>query len=224
MIYTRLDVDDSFVTVAPLGGKHVNHFWRLLNRLDIPHVTLLDLDYGRNGGGWGRVKYVCEKYYNLHGTDVISGVPAWNNDSINPIVSQLPNRNLTALQYLEEVNVFFSDPLDIDFSMQSAFPEFYKITFSGETGPQESDWVKLKKAVLKKGYSETLSQFYSEQSQKDDFKWYRYRFLGNKGKPTSHLYALENLDFSQAGVQARIPSSLMRLVRRVEDMIKGLPE
>lgn len=41
-----LHIDQSFVAVVPLGGRHTNHFWRLLNQLNIPHATLLDLDYG----------------------------------------------------------------------------------------------------------------------------------------------------------------------------------
>jgi predicted ATP-dependent endonuclease of OLD family len=45
-----VDADQSFVSVAPLGGRHVNHFWRLLSDLDIPHVTLLDFDRERYGG------------------------------------------------------------------------------------------------------------------------------------------------------------------------------
>ena len=49
-------LDPSFVAVVPLGGRHVQHFWRLLNGLAIPHATLLDLDLGRSGGGFGRVK------------------------------------------------------------------------------------------------------------------------------------------------------------------------
>ena len=54
-------VDPSFVSVVPLGGRHVNHFWRLLTDLSIPYVTLLDLDRERETGGWARVKYVLEQ-------------------------------------------------------------------------------------------------------------------------------------------------------------------
>ncbi|MEZ6209976.1 MAG: AAA family ATPase [Phycisphaerales bacterium] len=42
-----LPIDQSFVSIAPLGGRHVNHMWRLLKSLDIPHVTLLDFDRER---------------------------------------------------------------------------------------------------------------------------------------------------------------------------------
>ena len=54
-----LDVDRSFVAVVPLGGRHVNHLWRLLSDLEVPHATLLDLDWGRDGGGWARIKSTC---------------------------------------------------------------------------------------------------------------------------------------------------------------------
>ena len=53
--------DLSGVSIVPLGGKHINHFWRLLNDLQIPHITLLDLDRERDGGGWGRIKYVLNQ-------------------------------------------------------------------------------------------------------------------------------------------------------------------
>ncbi|WP_122266122.1 ATP-dependent endonuclease, partial [Pseudomonas syringae] len=47
-------VDEFAVAIAPLGGRHVNHFWRLLSALGTPYITLLDLDVGRHQGGWGR--------------------------------------------------------------------------------------------------------------------------------------------------------------------------
>ena len=33
-------VDPAFVAIVPLGGRHVQHFWRLLSQLDIPYATL----------------------------------------------------------------------------------------------------------------------------------------------------------------------------------------
>jgi hypothetical protein len=56
-----LPIDRSFVAMVPLGGRHVNHLWRLLGDLAIPYATLLDLDWGRDGGGWGRIKTSCEQ-------------------------------------------------------------------------------------------------------------------------------------------------------------------
>lgn len=53
--------DDYAISIVPLGGRHVNHMWKLLNDLDIPHITLLDLDRERGGGGWSRIKYAFEQ-------------------------------------------------------------------------------------------------------------------------------------------------------------------
>jgi predicted ATP-dependent endonuclease of OLD family len=50
-------LDSSGISVVPLGGRHVNHFWKLLSELSIQFITLLDLDLERTGGGWGRIKY-----------------------------------------------------------------------------------------------------------------------------------------------------------------------
>ncbi|WP_418139035.1 ATP-dependent endonuclease [Marinomonas sp. RS-M-Aa-14] len=56
-----IPIDKSFVAMVPLGGRHVNHMWRLLTDLQIPFITLLDLDWGRHGGGWGRIKNAVAK-------------------------------------------------------------------------------------------------------------------------------------------------------------------
>lgn len=55
------DLDQSNISIVPLGGRHVNHFWKLLHQLNIPYLTLLDLDLERNGGGWGRIKYALKQ-------------------------------------------------------------------------------------------------------------------------------------------------------------------
>lgn len=54
-------VDSSEISIVPLGGRHVNHFWRLLKDLEIPFITLLDLDRERYGGGWERIKYAIQQ-------------------------------------------------------------------------------------------------------------------------------------------------------------------
>jgi putative ATP-dependent endonuclease of the OLD family len=54
MLQARGSAEDvTSVLVVPLGGRHVNHFWRLLRALGIPYLTLLDLDLARHGGGLG---------------------------------------------------------------------------------------------------------------------------------------------------------------------------
>lgn len=63
-------VDEAAITIASLGGRHVNHFWKLLTGLKIPYVTLLDLDVARFGGGWGRIKYVATQMKKQRPSDV----------------------------------------------------------------------------------------------------------------------------------------------------------
>lgn len=58
-----LGTDESAISVVPLGGRHVNHFWRLLHALEIPHITLLDLDLARYQGGLGRIRYALKQLF-----------------------------------------------------------------------------------------------------------------------------------------------------------------
>ena len=71
LIFNRLmevydkDFDDNIISFAPLGHRFVNHIWKLLSSIHVPYITLLDLDVGREGGGWGRVKYALQQLINL---------------------------------------------------------------------------------------------------------------------------------------------------------------
>lgn len=58
-------IDRSFVAMVPLGGRHVNHMWRLLNDLQIPFITLLDLDWGRHGGAGAGLKILFRNLLKL---------------------------------------------------------------------------------------------------------------------------------------------------------------
>lgn len=229
------DIDDSFITIAPLGGRHVNHFWKLLNNLSIPHITLLDLDLGRSGGGWGRIKYSLEqlKKYKPElniSARIISDIPSWNDASEHPLVKTFidpddaSNPTISYKDYLEKNNVFFSAPIDLDYALQKAFPEQYNITIGNESGPTEQTWDDLKPKVLKKGYEDSLCVFYSEADDKNDFLWYNYRFLGTKGKPTAHINALEEINFSIAENRENTPNSLKSLIRKAETIISELQE
>ena len=131
------DTDISGISIVPLGGRHVNHFWRLLNDLKIPHITLLDLDRERDGGGWGRIAYAVEQLiqYNPEkksllqsdkGTISLDAMKKWN-------VSD--NMDLW-IKCLEENDVFFSSPLDIDFLMLEQYKDVYISTLESSEGPQ----------------------------------------------------------------------------------------
>ena len=222
------DIDSSFITIAPLGGRHVNHFWKLLNGLGIPHITLLDLDYARAGAGWGRIKYVFKQLQinneSLKITDTfINSIPAWDNDDLYPLGGNF-SEGFCHTSYLEDMNVYFSEPIDLDYSMQLAFPKYYNETLNNESGPKDKDWDELKKAVLKKGYSDNNALFFDVIEHKKNFLWYNYRFLSSKGKPTAHINALENIDFSDPENIEKIPVSIKKIITKAQQLISELPE
>jgi putative ATP-dependent endonuclease of the OLD family len=203
-------VDELSVTVAPLGGRHVNHFWRLLTGLEIPYFTLLDLDVGRYQAGWGRFKYVNAQLAAHRPESVLPSnhvIPAWN-DSTHKI-RDFPNY----LNEFELRSVYFSYPLDLDFAMLTSFPEAY------DANPTKSlPNISTKKAVLGKNHHDP-SQY--NDTELKLFATYHKRFnLGSK--PAAHINALSKL--SDAELLAAIPASLDRLVDAVTAKLSELPE
>ncbi|RYH50127.1 MAG: DUF2813 domain-containing protein [Alcaligenaceae bacterium] len=201
-------VDESAVTIAPLGGRHVNHFWRLLSALQIPHLTLLDLDVARYQAGWGRIKYVndqLEKYRPEQKLPKDHGIPKW--DSTKDMVRDYENY----LDLLEDRDVYFSSPMDLDFSMLRAYPDAYGVT---EEEP-EDDTIK---AILGKSHHDASQ--YSKDEQKL-FNTYHQRFkLGSK--PAAHIEALAQLTDEE--LLAEMPASLSRLADAIIAQLAELPE
>lgn len=201
-------VDESAVTIAPLGGRHVNHFWRLLAGLQIPYLTLLDLDTARHNGGWGRFKYANNQLSEYKPEDVLPekfGIPKWNSDEYK--VRDYP----VYIEEFEKRGVFFSYPLDLDFSMINAFPINYKTDL--ET-PDENTI----KAVLGKSYHDATQ--YDEHEQQY-FSSYHSNFkLGSK--PASHIEALAKID--DKVLNANMPPELSRLADAVIKLLEELPE
>jgi putative ATP-dependent endonuclease of OLD family len=211
-----VDFDASAISVVPLGGRHVNHFWRLLHGLDIPYATLLDLDLGRHQGGWGRVRYAAKQLLELATSDVsfkkedIAALPKWNGtDQI--LVSQLGKQWLAEL---EKHGVFFSSPLDIDFAMLRSFAADYGVENDELEEPDEE----ILAAVLGKEHHGE-EQYAAEELTL--FAAYHKRFkLGSK--PVAHLSALALVD--EAALQADAPEAISRLLDMVETRLEALDE
>lgn len=201
-------VDESAVTIAPLGGRHVNHFWRLLSELEIPYVTLLDLDVARNQGGWGRIKYVNDQLAEHCPEKKLPddhGIPKWNSTSHR--VRDFSNY----LEALEKREVYFSYPMDLDFAMLLSFPDEYDV----EKAPPSDSTLK---AVL--GESHHDSSQYSD-AELQLMSTYHKRFkLGSK--PAAHIEALAKL--SDEELLDGMPESLNRLADAVIAKLEELPE
>ncbi|MDR7270103.1 energy-coupling factor transporter ATP-binding protein EcfA2 [Pelomonas saccharophila] len=211
-------IDRSFVAVVPLGGRHVNHLWRLLSGLQIPYVTLLDLDWGRSGGGLGRIKTACEQLLSvgvtgesLFGANLRPEGPAANL----ALIAAGPQGDFANLQgwtaWLENFNVFFSGPLDLDYCMLWAYPAAYRVLDVGMRGPQQRG--NARDAVLG---DDGTPAFY-DVAHDDPLRWYRYLFLG-RGKPSTHVRVLSRLDPAQ--LERAMPQVLQRMLRRVVDHLE----
>ncbi len=201
-------VDESAVTIAPLGGRHVNHFWRLLSALQIPYLTLLDLDVARYAAGWGRIKYVNDQLKLYEPSKILPAdhiIPNWKD---SPHKVRDYDNYLAAL---ETRDVYFSSPMDLDFTMLLSFPEAYGVE---EVEPDESTI----NAVLGKSHHDANQ--YSKDEQKL-FSTYHQRFkLGSK--PAAHIDALAQL--TDAELLTNMPASLSRLADAVITKLAELPE
>lgn len=217
-------IDPAFVAIVPLGGRHVQHFWRLLSQLDIPHATLLDLDLGRAGGGFGRIKTAIEN---------LIEVGASKDDLLKTNEGVLTDDRLATMHTWQDAEdwktlrgwidslkahgVFFSEPLDLDLAMLAAFPEAYKAVIPKGGGPKLTQ-EKAAEAVL--GTSGPGTAIYSGpyKDYPPHFPALRYHFL-TQSKPAAHLAALTQIKDGElktnmppvlAEVLAHIAKSLRR--------------
>lgn len=205
-------IDSAEISIVPLGGRHVNHFWRLLNDLKIPFITLLDLDRERNGGGWGRIKYAIKQLIaNGHDKNDLLKISKGGMDDKQ--FEDMNNWDVTEVEtmdewikMLENYDIYFSSPLDIDFSMLTKFKEKYIATLSSNEGPFIKGYGKIQTPEFNEGeegvYKEALDRRIQSDlratlkeeggkgdtydcSEKELMIWYNYFFL-NRGKPTTH--------------------------------------
>ena len=239
------EIDSSQISVVPLGGRHVNYFWKLLSELDIPYITLLDLDNERYGGGWGRIKYVFEKLH-LVKEDFCNNyqecIKTINAHIKNPYDKKSEELLNVYINFLETHNVYFSEPLDIDFLMLKNYKSFYIDTLSSNEGPvityedcnNENKKVKLldynpDDNFQSNGYSKRVKiaikatlkdkggsgDFYTDD-EKELMIRYQYLFLG-RSKPTSHMNFLFNI--SDQELKDNAPDVFKKIVRRAEDIL-----
>ena len=241
------DIDTSGISIVPLGGRYVNHFWRLLNDLKIPYITLLDLDRERDGGGWGRIKYVLDQLLKIgySKADLLSTDKGILSDQE---LSQMHNWDYneidsmqTWINRLEIYNVYFSSPLDIDFLMLEYYGERYKDILSDKEGPrlkvQVSNQTRLKNIKEIENTSQHISEYNTRVSedtrhtlkecggngstysdeQKKLMVWYTYFFL-NRGKPSTHIEALSIMD--DKTLLSSIPPVFKKIVSKAELIIK----
>ncbi|WP_339310831.1 AAA family ATPase [Paenibacillus sp. FSL M7-0896] len=235
--------DDYGISIVPLGGRHVNHMWKLLNELDIPHITLLDLDRERGGGGWSRIKYAINQLL-LNGRDredlLKVFYPEGNNEWREQILTDaelegfdgysmepdwLKSMNDLWISRLMEdkYNVFYSAPLDLDFLMLETFPEPYKKTVPrGPSIPNRTDnpegySKKIKGGIIAALKNEKATGYTYTEKQHELMVWYNTLFLG-RSKPSTHIEALLKIDNDD--LQIFMPEVFTKLVERVKELLE----
>lgn len=239
------DLDMSGISVVPLGGRYVNHFWRLLSDLDIPCITLLDLDREREGGGWGRIKYATNQLIEIgcnredllmsdDGTilsdDEFKEMHKWQLD-----VDAMKRW----IDRLEKYNVYFSNPLDIDFLMLETMGEQYKSILEENEGPRlciekdgrickvnicKTDMNQYKEEYKKRIESDVRSTLKKEGgngdsytgAQKELMLWYNYFFL-NRGKPTTHISVMAEMTDDE--LRMNTPEVIKRLIEKAKHIL-----
>lgn len=241
------DIDISGISVVPLGGRHVNHFWRLLSDLKIPYITLLDLDKEREGGGWGRIKYALDQLIKnrikkeellLVDSQVLSDedfADMYNWDINDTCLLKM------WIEHLEKYNVFFSAPLDIDFLMLEQYGDIYKGLLTPTEGPRltvNDNGQKSQKFIkdienvnnpypeyeerVRDAVKKTLKSCGGDgntysETQKKLMVWYTYFFL-NRGKPSTHIEAF--LDIFNGDEAPQIPPVFERIITKAEKVLE----
>jgi len=225
-------LDQHFISVAPLGGRHVNHFWRLLHGLSIPFLTVLDLDREKEGAGWGRIQYVRNQLVKRFG----AANPALQFEDEHGLVRSLDDPAFDALDanadtdiesmaawlaiLAQKFDIYFMSPLDLDFAMLESFPDVYQSLIPLGHGPRLPDSTdadyplaidRRMKQVLTPDASKAspeLGSSYTPEQQKL-FPWYKYLFVDGS-KPVTHMLAL--LKIEDDDLSTRGPDTLKQIV------------
>ena len=242
-----LEIDSSQISVVPLGGRHVNYFWKLLNSLKIPYITLLDFDNERYGGGWGRIKYAIQQLLEIgiECSDLVTREDGriLNDEDIANQISDIFSQPLSSwINHLEKFNVFFSAPLDIDFLMLQHYKDYYLGTLSTNEGPvvsyidENNDKKKIRLTKMdrtndyqligfKNRISEAIQATLKDKSgpgdsftdEEKELMIWYQYFFLGRGKPTTHMQFLSSISDNE--LKRNLPPVFEKMVRRAEELL-----
>lgn len=212
-----LMLDPSFVAIVPIGGRHVQHFWKLLESLSIPYATLVDLDLGRKGGGFDRVRVAIaeliavgadekELLKTSKGSTDLETMKTWDSANWDCLK--------TWVSFLEGHNVFYSAPLDLDMEMLSAYPSAYEAIIPTGGGPSLTPDEAVAVVLGKDGKGIAHYTAVEFAGYKDRMPAYRYHFL-TRSKPATHLQALAQLDDTE--LKKDMPDVYRRLLKHIDE-------
>lgn len=216
-------IDPAFVAIVPLGGRHVQHFWRLLKQLGIPHATLLDLDLGREGGGFGRAKTAIENLikFGVSKTELLevkdgilsderlAEMHTWEDAEDHKYLMGWVNS-------LKPHGVYFSAPLDLDLAMLEAFPDAFQAIIPKGGGPRMAV-DKAAEVVLGAAGPGLKAYTGPFETCPELLPAYRYHFLTNS-KPATHLTALTHI--KKKDLKAGMPAVLKEVLNHIAKSLR----
>lgn len=213
----NINLDPQFVSFVKLGGRHVNHMWRLLKELNIPYITLLDFDLGRKCGGVDRFKYILKQLQKVNNSFDLPESISKDMQSSKP----LSLKQALEIKYkLEKYNIFFSFPLDIDMLMLHYYIDMYELE-TCENFEEKIDRTNLEKSVLKASGSYDSYTNWNLKLENIELQKYCYYFK-NRSKVASHYIAIENImQLSDNDFRKKSPKVIIRLVNKANNILKG---
>jgi hypothetical protein len=138
-------------------------------------------------------------------------IAKWNEDLPVRTDHWFEEGTISIFSELEKRGVYFSDPMDLDFSMLLAYPKAYGVSRSP---PDESTL----KAVLGKSHY-NAGQY--DANEQELFGIYHSKFkLGSK--PAAHISALAKL--TDEDLLKSLPPSLDRLADAIIAALEDIPE
>jgi predicted ATP-dependent endonuclease of OLD family len=213
-----LPLDENGIVLAQLGGRHVNYLWKILSDLQIPYATLLDLDLARHGGGWGRIKYARDQLRNIGALKEKAAkakFPKWS--ASNPLEAAEDGKEPPGeawMRFLKKRGVFFSQPLDLDFSMLLTYPDAYGITAADQEPPDEATC----RSVLGKSHAD--ADWYSDDEKINFDDYHRLFKVGSK--PAAHIEAISNLEIDE--IESDLPEQYRELIDYVATQLQEVYE
>lgn len=207
-----ITLDPSFVAFVPIGGRHAQHLWKLVNGLGIPCLTLLDFDLGRHNAGMGRVKNAVTWLTGAgHTFDPAIAIP--KNEQLTPEIAD------SWVKWLREYRVYYSSYLDLDMMMIKAFPEEYVPNRAFDATKDDPD--KIAKVVFgDSGLGHDDLNRINTTFSNDELFTYKNLFK-SRSKPASHYKAIAALNDEK--IRLNCPEPLKALIDEAQKILMPPP-
>ncbi len=213
----NITYDSSYISIIPLGGKFVNYFWKLLNDLKIPHITLLDFDMNKKIQN--PLKYVCTERLKIS-PELTFGDIVINSSNLDETLDAIELDDENFRNELEEFNIFFSYPLDFDYLMIQSYLEKYKAKKG--RGPNilkhqdDPDYEEKLEEYIKTPFEENFTLNNSVFSGNGELlAWHKYLFINKK--PLIHYLFLS--DITDDELLQNLPSIFNRIIQKINSIL-----